>query len=137
MAILQTIMAGASLLQAYNNYSAYRDQSTISRMNSRIEEIRGKEQAIAINKMGAETLASQNALFTARGFLNGGTKQAVADNTIQNINNDLSTAHFNSKIKSLNHKRNSIDYKKTANFSLLSGLLDGGNKLMQYKSKTY
>lgn len=78
-------------------------QSQQSQLNARVERLKGREQALQVRRNLDRELASQNALFAARGQLQGeGTSAAAEKVSRERATESIENARFNTEISAGN-----------------------------------
>lgn len=99
-------------------------QSRQAELNADAERLEGRREALAIEGDLARDLASQNALFGARGVLEGeGTAEAAAEASKENASADIERALFNAEITALSGEQRSSNLKSDASAAKREGFL--------------
>lgn len=104
------VSVGLTAASAFGSLSAGNQQSANlelqarqADLNARTEKLEGRRAALQIQEQLDRDLASQNALFAARGILEGeGTAAAAKDEATRQATKDIDLARFNSDINAGN-----------------------------------
>lgn len=98
--------------------------------NARLEGLKGREQALALQNQLDADLASQNALFASRGTLQGeGSALAARNEAKKNASRDIDNARFNADIAALNAKQSASNARSNASSAKQSGLINAAGSL--------
>lgn len=102
--------------------------------NARLERIQGREEALRIQDQLERDLSSQNALFGARGVLEGeGSAQAAQDEAGRNASRDIDLALFNSDIAALNAEQRASNARANASSAKSSGVFGAIKSFSSFK----
>lgn len=94
-------------------------------LNARLERLKGKQQAVEIQSQLNRDLASQNALFAARGGLAGeGSSLAAQMAARENATRDIDIARFNSEIGALNAEQRQSMFRSDAKSAKRAGMMN-------------
>lgn len=122
-------------IQAGNQQAAALNmQARQSTLNAGFERIEGRRQSLAIKEQLERDLSSQNALFAARGTLQGEGSSLAAQETAQrNASNDIDLALFNSDIAALNAEQRAANSRSDAKAAKKSGIMDAVGTVAGFK----
>lgn len=113
-------------------------QAKQSDLNARAERLEGKRQARELQDQLNRDLASQNAIFAARGSLQGeGSSAAASDAARDNANEDIDNALFNSEIAALNAEQRASNARSDASAAKKKGILGAAQTVGSYKKPTF
>jgi hypothetical protein len=132
--MLSGLLTGASAfgqISAGNSSAAMMNiNAQQAELNARMQMIKGREQALTISKQLDKDLASQNALFSARGVLQG-EGSALAANTAakDNAEKDLEVARFGAETGSESDKLRAAQYRAEAKMAKAAGRTEAMNTL--------
>lgn len=94
-------------------------------LNARTERLEGKRQALQIEEQLNRDLASQNALFAARGGLQGEGSAAAAEAiSRERATQDIDLARFNTDIAALNAEQRASNARSNAKAAKQQGIFD-------------
>lgn len=135
VSVVSTISAGQQ--QA----AALKTQARQADLNAKAETLEGRRQALEIENKLAQDLASQNALFAARGTLQGeGSSLAAQETAQENASKDIDLALFNSDIASLNAQQRGANARADASAAKTQSYLSAGQTALSgygtYQTKT-
>ena len=118
-------------VQAGNSSAAILNmQAQQAELNARMETIKGRESALTIKKQLDKDLASQNALFSARGVLQGEGSALAANKTAKaNAKADIEVAQFGAEMGSESDKLRASQYKTGAKAAKKSGKTEAINTI--------
>lgn len=103
-------------------------------LNARTSRLEGKRQSLAIQEKLDADLASQNALFGARGVLQGeGSAAAAADKAKDNASRDINLALFNADIDALSAEQRSANSRTDASAAKAGGIFDAIQTVGSFK----
>jgi len=131
-ATLSTIASvGLTAASAFSSISAGNEQAASlnlqarqSTLNARAERLEGKRQSLAISEQLSRDLASQNALFGARGVLQGeGSSLAASQKAKENASADIKAAQFNADIAALSAEQRAANARSEASTAKSSGVI--------------
>lgn len=93
---LPTILSvGSSIAGGYSGAAVSRAQAQQAELTAKQEELKGREQAAQIRRQLSASLASQNAIFAARGINpTTGTPKALAQESTSQASRDIEIARF-------------------------------------------
>lgn len=131
-----TAASAFSSIQAGNAESAnLKVQARQADLNARTDALRGKQEAAAISDQLNRDLASQNALFGARGLVQSeGSAQAAQEVSRLNASRDIDLARFDAETAAANSKQQSANLKSDAKAAKKSGFLQAVNTISGFKS---
>lgn len=132
---------GMTAASAFSSISAGRQeaaslklQSRQSLVNAKLERQEGRRKALEITDRLNSDLASQNALFSARGQLTGeGSAQAARSKSIENASRDIDLARFDSEIAGLNAEQRASNARSDAKAAKKKGIFDAIDTVASYK----
>lgn len=105
-------------------------QSRQAELAARQEELRGREQADKIRRGLSASLASQNAIFAARGISPyTGTPQTIAGQSATQASYDIDIARFGATQSAGALRSQAGQYAIEGKAKMTSGLISGGRKL--------
>lgn len=109
-------------------------QSQQAALNSRIERLQGRQQATLIKDQLNSDLASQNAIFGARGLLQGeGTAQAAEEKARLNASQSIDNAKFNSEVSALNAEQRASNLKSEASSAKTAGFTNAVRTVSNFR----
>lgn len=131
-----TAASAFSSIQAGSQQAAgLRIQARQAELNARAERLEGKRQAAAIRDQLESDLASQNALFAARGVLQGeGSAEAARVVSQENASRDIDLARFNTDINALNAEQRAANLRADAKAAKSAGIFEGISTIASFKS---
>lgn len=131
-----TAASAFSSIQAGNAEAASLNlQARQSDLNARTDRLEGKRQALAIQQQLDKDLASQNALFGARGVLQGeGSAEAAASTAKENASRDINLALFNSDINALSAEQRASNSRADAASAKQGGIFDAVTTIGNFKA---
>lgn len=131
-----TAASAFSSLQAGNaEASSLKLQARQSDLNARAERLQGRQQALAISERLSQDLASQNALFGARGQLSGeGSAEAAREKAKSNASSDIKAAQFNSELTALSAEQRSSNARSDATAAKSGGVFDAIKAVGSFKA---
>lgn len=122
----------ATLLAGNEASKTAKRQSAQILLSNRIQTIKAKEQAARINEDLNKTLATQTALFAARGGIAGeGSALALATSTTDAANKDIDTINFNSSIEAINAQRKASAVRFAGKQAKNKSRMDAYNKMQK------
>lgn len=105
-------------------------QAQQAELNARMQGIKGREEALTIKRQLDKDLASQNALFSARGVLQGeGSALAASKTAKANAKADLEVAQFGAEMGSESDKLRASQYRTEAKVARKSGRTEALNTI--------
>lgn len=114
--------------------NALKVQARQAGVNARLERLEGRRQAGAIQDQLEKDLASQNAIFAARGSLQGeGSAAAAAAAANNNATRDINLALFNSEIGALNAEQRASNNRADAKAARSKGFKDALSTVGSFK----
>lgn len=127
VAALPFVLVGAgttaSLIGMAQGYEASKMQAKQAELASRQEELRGRQSALAVKSNLEKTLASQNAIFAARGIsLSSGTPTTLSQQSIKQASYDIDAARFGAGQASDALKAQARQYKLEGKAKIASGV---------------
>lgn len=130
-----TAASAFSSIQSGNQQSAALNmQARQSTLNAGFERLEGRRQSLAIQEQLERDLSSQNALFAARGTLQGeGSSLAAKETAKRNASNDIDLALFNSDIAGLNAEQRASNSKLNAAAKKTEGGVEALRTVSGYK----
>lgn len=134
LSLLSPVFSGISALGSiaggFSDNSAYKAQAKQQALQARAEEIKGKQQANAIQDNLRRTLAAQNAAFAARGISpQSGSPVVLGRESREAAMNDIDVARFNSEMASMQGYQQAAQTKSKGKSALYSGILNAGSLL--------
>lgn len=129
--------AGAlSSLSAGNQQSAaFKLQSQQAELNARAERLKGRQQALNIQSQLDQDLASQNAIFAARGQLAGEGSAAAASSAARDIATaNIKQAQFGADISALNAEQRAANLRSEAKSARTGGIVGAAQVLSGFKT---
>lgn len=115
-------IAGGFQEQAY-----YKSLSKQSELSARQEELKGREQADKIRNTLLSTVASQRAMFAARGLsLGSGTFKNIQSQAYDAATRDIETARFGSALAAEQERLQGKQYKISGKAALMKGFAGAG-----------
>jgi hypothetical protein len=122
-------MTAASSFGSLSAGSAQADalniQARQSSLNARTERLEGRRQSLAIQEQLDKDLASQNAIFAARGVLEGeGSAEAASEAAKKNASRDINLARFNSELTALSDDQSAANSRADAKAAKQQGIFD-------------
>lgn len=131
-----TAASAFSSLQAGKQQAAGLEiQARQSGLNARTERLQGKQEAMAIQENLNRDLASQNALFSARGALQGeGSAEAARVTAQNNATRDIDLARFNADIGALSAEQRGANARADASSAKRQGMFDAAGTLASFKN---
>lgn len=132
-ATIGTVMqVGLTAASAFSSIKAGRQeaagleiQAKQAGLNARQERLEGKRQALQLQGNLDRDLASQNAMFGARGILQGEGSAAAAEATSRtNATRDIDAARFGADIAALNAEQRASNYRSEAKAAKAKGYMD-------------
>jgi len=133
---------GLTAASAFSSIQAGKQQSESLKIqarqagvNARAERLQGKQQALAIQDQLDRDLASQNALFSARGILQGeGSAEAARTTASNNATRDIDVARFNAEMGALDAEQRGANARADASAAKQQGIFDAVGTLSSFKS---
>ncbi|MCK5606291.1 hypothetical protein KAR91_30605 [Candidatus Pacearchaeota archaeon] len=120
---LTAASAFSSVVSGFQQSSALNQQAAQAKLQARNERLQGREQALGIQDQLSRDLSSQNALFAARGGIQGEGSALAAQNVAKNIaSQDIDAALFNSQISALNAEQRAANAKSNAKAAVFGGI---------------
>lgn len=117
------VSAAASLIGGIQGFQASKMQAKQAELASRQEELRGRQSALAVKSNLEKTLASQNAIFAARGIsLSSGTPTTLSQQSIKQASYDIDAARFGAGQASDALKAQARQYKLEGKAKIASGV---------------
>jgi hypothetical protein len=141
--ILGTLLtAGMTAVSAFGQIQAGRQQQSLmslqanqAELNARMEMNKGREQSLIIRDQLDRDLASQNAIFSARGTLQGeGSALAAVDQSKENATRDLEVARFGSELSAESSRLRAAQYKFEGKVAKRDGYTNAFNTVANSKS---
>lgn len=117
--------AGAlAQISAGNQQSAiYKQQAEQTALNTQLEGIRGRQEALSIKKDRDQKLASINATYAARGGYSGsGTPAQAIIESRKNASEDMDVARFNSSMRQNQYKQQGVNQLSEAKAAKSGGI---------------
>lgn len=103
-------------------------------LNARVEGLRGRQDALDIQRQLSRDLASQNALFAARGGLLGeGSAGAARDIAKERASQNIDTALFNANIAQGNAEQRAINARAEGRAAKRAGVFGAVTSLADFK----
>lgn len=135
------VSAVSSISAGQQQARALKTQARQADLNAQAEKLAGRREALEIENKLAQDLASQNALFAARGTLQGeGSSLAAQETAQENASKDIDLALFNSEIASLNAKQRAANARSDASAAKTQGYLNAAQAGLSgygtYQTKT-
>lgn len=132
--LLQTAFTGLGVLGAisggFSESNAYKLEAKQQELAARAEEVKGRQQAIAVQDKLRRVLASQNAAFAARGIsAQSGTPIVLGNQSIAQARNDLDIARFDSASAVTGYKLQASQSRSAASRAKVSGFIKAGSLL--------
>lgn len=132
--LLSGAMTAASAfgqVQAGNTNAAMLNlQAQQADLNARMQTIKGREEALTIKRQLDKDLSSQNALFSARGILQGeGSAAAAVSQSRKNAKEDIDVAMFGANTGSESDRLRAAQYRTEAKVSRASGRTEALNTI--------
>lgn len=122
-----TVSAVSAVAAGQQQAQSLKLQSKQAALNAEAEGLEGRRQSLEIQDSLARDLASQNALFGARGILEGeGSAAAAADTARANATSDIENALFNTELNKQSALQRSANLKSDASAAKASGFLKAG-----------
>jgi hypothetical protein len=122
---LTAASAFASLSAGEQKASGLELQARQAGLNARAERLEGRRQALTIQDQLDRDLASQNALFAARGQLQGeGSAEAAREAAQENATKDIDLARFNTDMNALNAEQRAANARSDASAAKSKGIFD-------------
>ena len=131
-----TAASAFSSLSAGNQQAASLNlQARQAGLNAQAERLEGRRQALAIQDQLDRDLASQNALFAARGVLQGeGSAEAAAQTAKDNATKDIDLARFNTDMNALNAEQRGANARADASAAKSQGIFDAISTVGSFKA---
>jgi len=116
---------GGSLVSAFSQKKAFDMQARQSEFNAKLERLEGRRQSLDISRQLERDLASQNALFAARGGGAGeGSALAVAGESRSAASEAIDNARFNASVGALGREQQASNLKAQGKAALIKGVTD-------------
>ncbi|MGB0817416.1 MAG: hypothetical protein ACPGQQ_00825 [Candidatus Puniceispirillaceae bacterium] len=136
------LSVGLTAASAFSSFSAGNQQSESlllqsqqASLNARAERLEGRRQSLAIQEQLDADLASQNAIFAARGVLQGeGSAEAAKEAATKNATRDIELARFNADVNAGNAETRAAIAESDAAAAKKKGVFDAVGTIGSYKS---
>lgn len=118
--------AATGVLSGYQQKQASETQADQARLNARLESLQGQQQALDIQRALRSDLASQEAMFAARGVLQGeGSAMAAQSIARQNANASIDSAMFNASMRRDNAMQRASNLEQQGQSAFLGSIAQG------------
>jgi hypothetical protein len=119
---LTAASAFGSVMGGYQQNNTYKAQTAQSELAAKTEELKGREQADKIRRSLQATLASQNAIFSARGIsLSSGTPVNIGNVSRSEAAMDVENAQFGADINAAQLRAQGKEYKLQGRSAITTG----------------
>lgn len=131
-----TAASAFSSIQAGNQQAAgLQLQARQAELNARAERLRGRQQATLIQEQLNKDLASQNAIFAARGVLQGeGSAEAAQETAKANASRDIDLARFNADQAAFSAEQRASNARSDASAARTGGFISALDTVSSYRS---
>jgi hypothetical protein len=127
---LTAASAFGSIMSGNQQAGIYKAQAAQSELSARTEELKGRDQADKIRRGLQSTLASQNAIFAARGIsLSGGTPLNIGNQSRTEAARDIELAQFGAGISAAQERAQGQQYRMSARGARTSGYINAATSL--------
>lgn len=131
---LTAASAFSSIQAGQQQADALKIQARQSGLNARTERLEGRRQSLQIQDQLERDLASQNALFAARGVLQGeGSAEAAKEEATRQATRDIDLARFNTDIAALNAEQRAANARADASAAKKQGIFDAIGTISTFK----
>jgi hypothetical protein len=122
--------AGMSILSGVQGQMVSKAQSQQAQLAARQEELKGREQANQIRRNLSQALASQNAIFAARGINpTTGTARVISQESMSQAARDVDITRFGATQAAGALRSQAQQYKIEGNAKLMSGFTDAAKSM--------
>lgn len=114
--------AFGSIMGGNQQAGVYKAQAAQSELAAKAEELKGRDQADKIRRSLQATLASQNAIFSARGIsLSGGTPVNIGNVSKTQAAQDVEMAQFGAGVSAAQERAQGQQYRLSASAAKTAG----------------
>jgi hypothetical protein len=127
--ILSIGSAFSSIAGGSQGAAVSKAQSRQAELTAKQEELRGRESAARIRSSLASSLASQNAIFGARGIGFSGTPQVLSNESTAQASRDISIAQFGAAQSAGAQRSQAQQFQIEGQAKRTAGFIDAGKSL--------
>lgn len=120
------LSVGGSIAGGFQGAAVSKMQTRQAELAAKQEELKGRETAATIRRQLNASLASQNAIFAARGIAPGGTTQTISNESSSQAARDIEIARFGAAQSAGALRSQAQQYQVEGSAKKLSGFADAG-----------
>lgn len=124
--VLSAGSAISSIMGGQQGAAVSKMQARQAELAAKQEELKGRETAATIRRQLNASLASQNAIFAARGIAPGGTTQTLVNESSSAAARDIEIARFGASQSASALRSQAQQYQVEGSAKKLSGFADAG-----------
>lgn len=134
---LTAASAFGSIQSSRMEAASFKMQARQAQVNTRISEIEGREEALRIQQKLDRDVASVNAIFGSRSFVEGqGSAAAAASFAKSQATESIKAAQFNTGIKTASAQQRAVNARSEARGARTSGVLSALRTVGGFKRPT-